>query len=69
MCSRVEELKATLTPEERGAIAGLGRVCGRPEIPYPMAERLMSLGLAELGHGGLDLTVAGRQVLESIPGR
>ena len=68
MCSRVDELKATLTPDERGAIAELGRVSKRPEIPFGMAERLMSLGLAEVNFGGLDLTVAGRQVLESMRG-
>lgn len=66
MCSRVDELKATLTSEEQGAIAGLGQMARRAEISYPMAERLMSLGLAEVNHGGLDLTVAGRQVLESL---
>ncbi|HUF86741.1 MAG TPA: hypothetical protein VMM59_05100 [Thermohalobaculum sp.] len=69
MCSRVDELEAALTPDERGAIAQLGRVAGRPGLPFDMAERLMSLGLAELSFGGLDLTVAGRQVLEAMRGQ
>lgn len=66
MCSRVDELKATLTPDERGAIDELGRLARRSDLPFPMAERLMNLGLAEVNFGGLDLTVAGRQVLESM---
>lgn len=69
MCRRVDELKERLTPEERGAVTELGQVARQPKIPFPMAERLMDLGLAELSLGGLDLTVAGRQVLESMRGR
>lgn len=69
MCRKVDELQATLTPEERGAIAELGRLPKDGGVPFPMAERLMDLGLAELSCGGLDLTVAGRQVLDSMRGR
>lgn len=69
MCRKVDELKAVLTPEERGAVAELGQAAPGRTIPFGMAERLISLGLAELGCGGLDLTVAGRQVLDSMRGR
>jgi hypothetical protein len=66
MCRKVDELKASLTPEERGAIAALGRASNGQGVPFGMAERLLDLGLAEVCCGGLDLTVAGRQVLESM---
>lgn len=66
MCRKVDELRARLTPEERGAIIVLGQPLRGGKVPIPMAERLLALGLAEVCCGGLDLTVAGRQVLESL---
>lgn len=66
MCRKVDELKSTLTTDERGAIAELGRPAKDDAIPFPTVERLINLGLAELNFGGLDLTVAGRQVLDSM---
>jgi hypothetical protein len=40
----------------------------RPSIPFTHAERLITLGLAELSLGRLDLTIAGKQTLGAIRG-
>jgi hypothetical protein len=63
MWSRVRELAARLTPDEKSSLEELSHGPARPSIPFDHAERLLGLGLAELSSGRLDLTIAGRQTL------
>jgi hypothetical protein len=40
----------------------------RPNIPFSHVDRLITLGLAELSLGQLDLTIAGKQTLAEVRG-
>lgn len=68
MPSRTEEIVASLSEEERAALEELARGPGRERLERGAAVRFLSLGLAELSFGRLDLTVAGRQVLRALRG-
>lgn len=68
MWSRVSELTGRLTPDERHSLEELDQGPIRAQIPFQHAERLISLGLAELSLGRLDLTIAGRQLLGTLRG-
>ena len=72
MCRKVDELCRALTADELGALEALGQKDGQGpsgrNMPFALAQRLMSLGLVELSCGGLDLTVAGRMALASMQG-
>ena len=68
MWSRVVELAARLTPGEKSSLEELDHGPMRPSIPFQHAERLITLGLAELSLGRLDLTIAGKQTLGAIRG-
>jgi hypothetical protein len=59
----VKELADRLTPDEKCSLEDLGQGQTRSNIPFDHAERFLGLGLAELSSGGLDLTIAGRQML------
>ncbi len=63
MWSRVIELSDRLTFDEKSSLEELDHGPMRPSIPFPHAERLITLGLAELSSGRLDLTIAGKQLL------
>jgi len=63
MWSRERELLKKLSDEER---ASLSRLCGCgcvKKIPGEHAEKLMTLGLAELTCGGLGPTSSGRHAV------
>jgi len=66
MWSRVVELADRLTPDEKSSLEELDHGPMRPSIPFNHAERLITLGLAELSLGRLDLTIAGKQTLGTI---
>ena len=66
MWSRVKELANRLTPDEKSSLEELDHGPMRSRIPFQHAERLIGLGLAELSLGRLDLTIAGRQLLEQL---
>ena len=68
MWSRVVELAARLTPDEKSSLEELDHGPMRPSIPFQHAERRIALGLAELSLGRLDLTIAGKQTLGAIRG-
>ena len=68
MSSRTKEIAASLSEEEWRALEELARAPGREHVLRGAAERFLSLGLAELSFGGLDLTVTGRQVLRALRG-
>lgn len=68
MWSRMKGLAERLTPDERSSLETLDRGALRQRIPFPHAERLLSLGLAELSFGRLDLTSAGRHALAELRG-
>ncbi len=40
----------------------------RPGIPFRHVDRFITLGLAELSLGQVDLTIAGRQTLAELRG-
>ncbi len=63
MWSRVNELTDRLTPDEKSSLEELNHGPMRPSIPFQHAERLITLGLAELSSGRLELTIAGKQLL------
>ena len=63
MWSRVEQLSDSLTPDEKSSLEELNHGPMRPSIPFRHAECLITLGLAELSSGRLDLTIAGKQLL------
>lgn len=60
------DLAARLTPDEKSALEELDSGIIRRRIPAPEAERLLSLGLAELNFGSLVLTMAGRHALMAL---
>jgi len=66
MWSRVSELTDRLTPDEKSSLEELDHGPMRDQIPMSHAERLLTLGLAELSFGRLDLTIAGRQLLAVV---
>ena len=66
MWSRVSELTDRLTPDEKSSLEELDHGPMRAQIPMSHAERLLTLGLAELSFGRLDLTIAGRQLLAMV---
>lgn len=68
MWSRMKGLAERLTPDEKSSLETLDRGPLRQRIPFPHAERLLSLGLAELSFGRLDLTSAGRHALAELRG-
>ena len=68
MWSRVLELTDRLSPDEKSSLEKLDHGPMRPSIPFNHAERLITLGLAELSLGRLDLTIAGKQSLGAIRG-
>ena len=68
MWSRVVELAERLSPDEKSSLEELDHGPMRPSIPFRDAERLMTLGLAELSLGRLDLTIAGKKTLGAIRG-
>ncbi len=63
MWTRIKELTDRLTLDEKSSLEELDHGPMRPSIPFPHAERLITLGLAELSSGRLDLTIAGKQLL------
>ena len=63
MWSRIAQLTDRLTPDEKSSLEELNHGPMRPSIPFLHAERLITLGLAELSSGRLDLTIAGKQLL------
>jgi len=68
MWSRVKGLAERLTPDEKTSLEELDHGPMRERIPFPVAERLLALGLAELSLGRLDLTSAGRHALAELRG-
>ena len=68
MWSRIVELTDRLTQDEKSSLEELDHGPMRPSIPFQHAERLMTLGLAELSFGRLDLTSAGKQSLANLRG-
>lgn len=68
MWSRVRELAEVLTQDEMSSLEELDHGPMRPSIPFGHAERLITLGLAELSAGRLDLTIAGKQILSGTRG-
>ena len=68
MWIRVKELKDRLTPGEKSSLKQVGGGPNRPSIPFQHAERLITLGLAELSLGRLDLTIPGKQILGALSG-
>ena len=68
MWSRVKGLAERLTPDEKTSLEELDQGRLRERIPFPIAERLLALGLAELSFGRLDLTSAGRHALAEMRG-
>ena len=68
MWSRIKELTDRLTPDEKSSLEELDHGPMRPSIPFQHAERLITLGLAELSLGQLDLTIAGKQSLAEVRG-
>jgi len=63
MWSRIAQLTDRLTPDEKSSLEELNHGLMRPSIPFRHAERLITLGLAELSSGRLDSTIAGKQLL------
>ena len=63
MWSRIAQLTDRLTPDEKSSLEELNHGPMRPSIPFLHAERLITLGLAELSSGRLELTIAGKQLL------
>lgn len=63
------DLAASLTPDERSALEELDSCVIRCRITAPEADRLLSLGLAELNCGSLALTIAGRHALMALRAR
>ncbi len=63
MWSRIAQLTDRLTPDEKSSLEELNHGPMRPSIPFRHAECLITLGLAELSSGRLDLTIAGKQLL------
>ncbi len=63
MWSRVIQLSDRLTPDEKSSLEELNHGPMRPNIPFLHAERLITLELAELSSGRLDLIIAGKQSL------
>ncbi len=68
MWTRIKELTDRLTLDEKSSLEELNHGPMRPSIPFQHAERLITLGLAELSLGRLDLTIAGKQTLGAIRG-
>ncbi len=68
MWSRIKELTDRLTPDEKSSLEELDNGPMRTSIPFQHAERLITLGLAELSLGQLDLTIAGKQSLAEVRG-
>lgn len=66
MPRRPEEIAASLSEAERAALEALARARQPDPLDDGAAVRFLSLGLAELSFGRLDLTVAGRQVLRAL---
>jgi hypothetical protein len=63
MWNRIAQLTDRLTPDEKSSLEELNHGPMRASIPFQHAERLITLGLAELSSGRLDLTIAGKQLL------
>jgi len=63
------EVASHLTPGEKSALEELDSGIIRRRLAAPEAERLLTLGLAELSFGSLVLTMAGRHVLMAIRDR
>ena len=63
---RYEDLVTYLSAAERSALREMGRDPVRRRIPSAQALRLLSLGLAELSCGRLELTDAGRGALSAL---
>ncbi len=61
MWSKVAQLTDRLSADEKSSLEQLDQGPMRPNIPFRHAERLITLGLAELSLGQLDLTIAGKQ--------
>ncbi len=61
MC-KMSDLVDGLTVEERACLRIIARQSS-PQVPSPQAETLVSLGLAELAWGALDLTAFGRRAV------
>jgi hypothetical protein len=68
MWSRVKEISNRLTSGEKSSLEVLSRGSMRTSIPFRHVDRLITLGLAELSLGQLDLTIAGRQTLAEVRG-
>ena len=68
MWSRVKEITDRLTPGEKCSLEELDHGPMRPSIPFQHAERLLTMGLAELSLGQLDLTIAGKRTLAMVRG-
>jgi hypothetical protein len=68
MWSRIVELTDRLTADEKSSLEELDQGPLRQRIPFPHAERLLTLGFAELSFGRLDLTIAGKQSLATLRG-
>ncbi len=63
MWSKIAQLTDRLTPDEKSSLEELNHGPMRPSIPFLHAERLITLGLAELSSGRFDLSIAGKQLL------
>ncbi len=63
MWSRVTQLSDRLTVDEKSSLEELDHGPMRPSIPFHDAERLITLGLAELSSGRLELTISGKHLL------
>lgn len=61
-CAR--EIAEQLSQDEKRCLAALCSGSDGRDIPFSQAEKLLSLGLAELCQGGLDPTGTGRRVAQ-----
>jgi hypothetical protein len=67
MC-RTTELLGQLSEDERNSLREIARGPGRRKIPFPHAEKLIRLGLAELLGGYQELTRQGKRAIEMMRG-
>lgn len=63
MC-RTTELLGQLSEDELASLREIGRGPARRKIPFIHAEKLISLGLAELHCGYQELTRQGKRAIE-----
>jgi hypothetical protein len=65
MCC-ASEIAEALNEAERSCLKELCRGSGRSRIPSPHAEKLLTLGLAEVLMGHLEMTSTGRRAAMAL---